>query len=385
MSTMPTKNRILSIQQLSKLKDHKYFSTGNTLLDPYMQIFWRWLVEQIPLTWAPNALTLAGLTGNILSTVFLMLYCPDGHGYAPPYCYLLCAFLLFIYQSLDAIDGKQARRTNSSTPLGELFDHGCDALSIVVIILGVAISSQIGSHPVIFSLVFFITTSLFYMAQWKTLVTGVMQFSLLDVTEGQVAIIALYLVNTFFGHSYWNANVIVEGLTPKLILWIVGILFGLSVFVKFMTVIVQEIKRKASDHGGINVYPAIPLLILITFGVVCCIFSKSRVMQNNLVLYHFMFGVVITKLCCRVLVSHMTKSEMCLVDSIFISPCLLFLVQMCQVASEDLMLWIAFIYAWMNLLVYVHQVCSDICDYLNIYCFSITHHNSNDVQPSKKS
>jgi phosphatidylglycerophosphate synthase len=31
---------------------------------------------------------------------------------------------LFIYQSLDAIDGKQARRTGQSGPLGELFDHG---------------------------------------------------------------------------------------------------------------------------------------------------------------------------------------------------------------------------------------------------------------------
>lgn len=31
---------------------------------------------------------------------------------------------LFIYQSLDAIDGKQARRTGSSSPLGEVFDHG---------------------------------------------------------------------------------------------------------------------------------------------------------------------------------------------------------------------------------------------------------------------
>lgn len=31
---------------------------------------------------------------------------------------------LFIYQSLDAIDGKQARRTQQSGPLGELFDHG---------------------------------------------------------------------------------------------------------------------------------------------------------------------------------------------------------------------------------------------------------------------
>jgi ethanolaminephosphotransferase len=31
---------------------------------------------------------------------------------------------LFIYQSLDAIDGKQARRTGMAGPLGEMFDHG---------------------------------------------------------------------------------------------------------------------------------------------------------------------------------------------------------------------------------------------------------------------
>ena len=37
---------------------------------------------------------------------------------------------LFIYTSLDALDGKQARRTNSNTPLGELFDHTCDAFNI---------------------------------------------------------------------------------------------------------------------------------------------------------------------------------------------------------------------------------------------------------------
>jgi phosphatidylglycerophosphate synthase len=36
---------------------------------------------------------------------------------------------LFVYQTLDAIDGKQARRTGSSNALGELFDHGCDSMS----------------------------------------------------------------------------------------------------------------------------------------------------------------------------------------------------------------------------------------------------------------
>ena len=43
---------------------------------------------------------------------------------------MLCAAGLFIYQTLDAIDGKQARRIQCCSPLGELFDHGCDALSI---------------------------------------------------------------------------------------------------------------------------------------------------------------------------------------------------------------------------------------------------------------
>lgn len=38
-------------------------------------------------------------------------------------------FILYI----DGIDGKQARRTGTSGPLGELFDHGVDSYSAVLI------------------------------------------------------------------------------------------------------------------------------------------------------------------------------------------------------------------------------------------------------------
>lgn len=48
---------------------------------------------------------------------------------APSWAYLQAALGLFFYQTLDAIDGKQARRTGSSSPLGELFDHGCDSMT----------------------------------------------------------------------------------------------------------------------------------------------------------------------------------------------------------------------------------------------------------------
>jgi ethanolaminephosphotransferase len=43
------------------------------------------------------------------------------------------SILIFTYNTLDNIDGKQARRTKTSTPLGMLFDHGCDSLSCFLV------------------------------------------------------------------------------------------------------------------------------------------------------------------------------------------------------------------------------------------------------------
>ena len=54
---------------------------------------------------------------------------------------------LFVYQSLDAIDGKQARRTGSANPLGELFDHGCDSISTVFVALSACTAVQLGFYP----------------------------------------------------------------------------------------------------------------------------------------------------------------------------------------------------------------------------------------------
>lgn len=72
---------------------------------------------------------------------------PEGTSPPPRWTCLLCAFGLFVYQSLDSIDGKQARRTNTSSPLGELFDHGCDSISTVFVALSACVSCQLGHYP----------------------------------------------------------------------------------------------------------------------------------------------------------------------------------------------------------------------------------------------
>jgi phosphatidylglycerophosphate synthase len=88
----------------------------------------------------------------------------------------MSAIGFFIYQSLDAIDGKQARRTGTNTPLGELFDHGCDAISGFTVLFSAL--SAVGTHdfPLLmlgFSLLLIVLT---YCYHWQTYVSGILYF-----------------------------------------------------------------------------------------------------------------------------------------------------------------------------------------------------------------
>jgi phosphatidylglycerophosphate synthase len=69
---------------------------------------------------------------------------PDFATPVAPWVYFLCAAGLFAYQTLDNIDGKQARRTKSSSPLGELFDHVSDAMGVGTMITTIGASCQVG-------------------------------------------------------------------------------------------------------------------------------------------------------------------------------------------------------------------------------------------------
>lgn len=51
----------------------------------------------------------------------------------PNWFWFLAAVNIFLAYTLDGIDGKQARRIGLSGPLGELFDHGLDSYTAVLI------------------------------------------------------------------------------------------------------------------------------------------------------------------------------------------------------------------------------------------------------------
>ena len=121
--------QILNNYQVTKLKKHQYASDNNSILDPYLQPWWNYVVTLVPMWVAPNLITITGLAINMLACLWLLYHCPTAKEEVSGWIPLTLAITMFIYQTLDAIDGKQARRTGSSNALGELFDHGCDSLS----------------------------------------------------------------------------------------------------------------------------------------------------------------------------------------------------------------------------------------------------------------
>ncbi|SCO93102.1 choline/ethanolaminephosphotransferase, putative [Plasmodium malariae] len=108
-------------------KSYVYKSSGHSILDNLFDAYWNLCVKLIPKSVTANMLTLIAFLCSTIA--FLIMYLFDISNKKNDYIFLYISFFLFMYQTLDALDGKQARRTNTSSPLGQLFDHGCDSIT----------------------------------------------------------------------------------------------------------------------------------------------------------------------------------------------------------------------------------------------------------------
>ncbi|KAL4225542.1 Choline/ethanolaminephosphotransferase 1 [Mactra antiquata] len=365
-------SEFLTNKQIKSLKEHKYSAEGSSIFESFMQIYWRWLVEQIPMTWAPNTITLIGLIINVVSTLILIAYSPDGIQEAPRWVYMFCAVGLFIYQSLDAIDGKQARRTNSNTPLGELFDHGCDSLSTVFVMLGCCISLKLGQNPMILMFEMCLSVFCFYMAHWTTYVTGILKFGKIDVTEGQFTVIFIYTLCAI-SPGFFDNKLPIFGTPLRYLCVGFSMLPSFYFIYKSSYVILQGGvgKNKSTVAGSSTIFPIIPIGLVITLQVI--IATKTSIYLDQPCLYLISFGLVASKITNSLVVAHMTKSEMHLLDWSLVGPMMLFMNQYFNsTILEGFLLWTVCIYSAQDWIRYSINICTEICSHLNIYCFDIT-------------
>uniref|UniRef100_A0A1I8PM90 diacylglycerol cholinephosphotransferase n=1 Tax=Stomoxys calcitrans TaxID=35570 RepID=A0A1I8PM90_STOCA len=371
---MAYKERILTPQQLKKLSEHKYNCTNSSLLDPWLQPWWNWLVSKTPLWLAPNLITIVGLVVNIITTLILVAHAPEGTAPPPRWTCLLCALGLFIYQSLDSIDGKQARRTNTSSPLGELFDHGCDSISTVFVALSACISCQLGHYPNWLFFQCFCAIGLFYCAHWQTYVSGTLRFGKIDVTEAQFTIMGIHMISFFFGPEIWMTKLPIVGFNQNYI-----ILIGITIcyfinFTNFSKIFLHggSGKNGSSVAGTSVLSPSIPLTLVVLPAFIIAQKSPENIFTEHSSLYIVAFGMVAAKVTNKLVIAHMTKAEMEYLDWSLLGPALLFLNQYFNcVVPEIWLLWFSLIWGTQDLVRYCSQVCLEICAHLNIQLFTI--------------
>ena len=192
--------KYLHEQDLKSLDTYVYHGADYTLIEKLLNPFWTWFASFFPDSMAPNMITLIGLVINLSASITVLYHDPTLEGKAPSWVYCLASFALVTYLNFDCADGKQARRLNASSPLGQLFDHGCDAINEVFIL--VTLFSACGTGLSVHAcLVMIIQCTAFSLAQVleyyiNVLVVGNQFFG---TTESILLVSFVYFLSGFIG------------------------------------------------------------------------------------------------------------------------------------------------------------------------------------------
>lgn len=196
--------------QLVRLKEYQYSGVDHSLVSRYLlkPYWWSKVINLFPMSMAPNAITLSGFGFVILNVLTMLYYCPALDVDCPPWVYASWAVGLFLYQTFDAVDGSQARRTRQSGPLGELFDHGVDALNTGLEVLLFGATMRLGEGWKVV-LVLFAAMLTFYVQTWDEYHTKTLTLGLVSgPVEGILTLCVVYAITAVKGGGhYWQQPV----------------------------------------------------------------------------------------------------------------------------------------------------------------------------------
>ena len=194
----------LSYETLENMKRFKYSSTDASLMyNKCMSPCLNKVVNYLPTWLAPNLITLKSLCFNIFASV--ISYLDGGFDFSfrlkRSTCFVIGIFQL-IYQLLDNIDGKQARRTGNSTPFGMLMDHGCDVFTNIFTAYNLSKLLLVGNDSYFSYSVFFGLILGFYMMTYEEYKVGEMHFPMINGTdEGNLFIFLLGVILAIIGQD----------------------------------------------------------------------------------------------------------------------------------------------------------------------------------------
>ena len=223
----------LTEDKLENMNKFKYKYSNNSLL--YNKIYspcLNKLVNYLPTNLAPNLITFFSLCCNIIA--FIITVIDGGFDFSLPLkrstCYVIGISQL-VYQALDNVDGKQARRTGNATPFGMLMDHGCDTFTLIFTSFNMTRLLVVGNEGFYSFSVFFGLILGFFMMTYEDYKIGEMAYPMINgVDEGNFAVFVIGVCCGMFGQD-WILYVpfkSYENLTIGKIFALVIIIGGLS-------------------------------------------------------------------------------------------------------------------------------------------------------------
>ncbi|XP_037277095.2 choline/ethanolaminephosphotransferase 1-like [Rhipicephalus microplus] len=369
---------VLPVEQMDNLKKKPYLynaSAGSVLELLFLQRFWMWCLKFVPERTAPCLLTCSGLVINVCCCLLLLSYSSDLRSEAPWWTFVLCALSLFLYQLLDALDGKQAIKVQN-TPLEEVYDHGCDALSTFFVTTSISIAMQLGDSPALLVTFFFLSVVAFYSTHWQDYVTHVMIFGKIDVSECQCSMMAVHLLTAIYGQKLWTQNVFYGIQLREILMFTSFCCLVVAIFGNVRIVLggktpldgLVKIPRRTER----TLYPMAALLSLST-----CLWAtfKTGLMIAHPVMFLVTYGFAFAKITIRLVLTTVSYGELDLWDSSLVAPLFLCLNALLSTTPLSLpissALMCAMVYSVMDFARYFTYASWDMRDALDVWIFSL--------------
>ena len=369
-------------ERFSSIRSYKYKSSDSSISYKYfMSPLCDYLVNFFPTWLAPNVITISGFFLNLLYFLITGYYTRFKGGFIPPWACFFSAFCYLLYMILDNIDGKQARRTKSSSPLGLLFDHGTDACTTFFITCGLgAILALETIYQYILLWIMIIVP--FYLNNWEEYVTGVMSLPIINgINEGTFVIVFLECLTGCIGQDYLNKKeYIIFGKHILFNTFISSLACGAGIF--FGIISIFKVRQLESKEKRINALIDVFPFIYFLAGFFCIIYlTDSKISENYPQLLLVSFGFQFAKMLGLLQLSHLMGIRYNPYNLVFILPNLCYIIhsifyyfsknqRILYFTIDDLII----IFSIVNFLSWLHFVyfCSDeMCKILGIYRFKI--------------
>ena len=369
-------------ERFSSIRSYKYKSSDSSISYKYfMSPLCDYLVNFFPTWLAPNVITISGFFLNLLYFLITGYYTKFKGGFIPPWACFFSAFCYLLYMILDNIDGKQARRTKSSSPLGLLFDHGTDACTTFFITCGLgAILALETIYQYILLWIMIIVP--FYLNNWEEYVTGVMSLPIINgINEGTFVIVFLECLTGCIGQDYLNKKeYIIFGEHILFNTFISSLACGAGIF--FGIISIFKVRQLESKEKRINALIDVFPFIYFLAGFFCIIYlTDSKISENYPQLLLVSFGFQFAKMLGLLQLSHLMGIRYNPYNLVFVLPNLCYIIhsifyyfsknqRILYFTIDDLII----IFSIVNFLSWLHFVyfCSDeMCKILGIYRFKI--------------